>query len=113
MLAFGWELAIVSNVNDRTFHYFSDSWTSGTPFGTDDLTDTKNALYPSYTTTYVESIKIWMDGSLSGTCTTCTYEFVLPDEYKGKYTLQELVTLDGGVSASTKHHCPNFSSLDV
>ena len=99
-----WNLVLVSNVNDGTFYYDSDVWTNGIPFNDNDNNDDdagdQNALFSAYTTIYVESIKMYMDGTKDGSCTTCTYEFNLADEYRGKYTLQQLVTMGGGVCNS-------------
>ena len=96
--AASWELVLVSNENNDDFKYFSERWTTGTPFNTGDTTDTKNALFPAYTSIFVEKVRIEMDGTASGTCgSACSHVFALPDAYKGKYTLQELVTMGGGV----------------
>ena len=96
-----WELAIVSNQNNEDFHYYSDHWTDGAPFNTDDKTDTKNAMFAAYNTTFVQSIRLQLDGTKGGTCSACFFEFDLPDAYWGKYTLRQLVTLDGGVRMCT------------
>lgn len=96
-----WELALASNEDNDDFKYFSDVWTTGTPFNTGDTTGTKNALYAAYSSVFVEKIRIEMDATKSGTCgSACTHTFSLPDAYRGKYTLQQLVTMGGGVRAT-------------
>jgi hypothetical protein len=92
-----WYPALVSNIDDTTFHYYSDVWFNSTPFNTQSST-TKNALFASYSTIFVEKVRITMDGTTGKTCgSSCTFTFSLPEAYSGKFTLMELVTTDGGI----------------
>jgi hypothetical protein len=92
-----WFPALSSNVDDDTFHYYSDVWFNSTPFNTQ-YPNTKNALFESYSTIYVEKVRITMDGTTDKSCgTQCTFTFSLPESYAGRFTLKELVTTDGGI----------------
>jgi hypothetical protein len=92
-----WYPALVSNIDDTTFHYYSDVWFNSTPFNTQSST-TKNALFASYSTIFVEKVRITMDGTTGKTCgSSCTFTFSLPEAYSGRFTLMELVTADGGI----------------
>lgn len=92
-----WSTAIVSRIDDSTFHYDSHVWTDGIPFN-EDSASTNNALFASYASVYVSKIRINMDGSGDGSCgNRCIYTFDVPDRQAGRYTLKDLVTLDGGV----------------
>jgi hypothetical protein len=92
-----WFPALSSNIDDDTFHYYSDVWFNSTPFNTQ-YPNTKNALFESYSTIYVEKIRITMDGTTDKSCgTQCTFTFSLPESYAGRFTLKELVTTDGGI----------------
>lgn len=92
-----WYTALTSNIDDTTFHYYSDVWYNSTPFNTKYST-TKNALFEAYSTIYVEKVRISMDGTTDKSCgTRCTFTFSLPESYAGRFTLMELVTTDGGI----------------
>jgi hypothetical protein len=92
-----WFPALSSNIDDDTFHYYSNVWFNSTPFNTQ-FPNTKNALFESYSTIYVEKIRITMDGTTDKSCgTQCTFTFSLPESYAGRFTLKELVTTDGGI----------------
>lgn len=41
-----------------------------------------------------------MDGTRAGTCSSCTHVFDLPPDMAGRYTLKDLVTMEGGVRGS-------------
>lgn len=59
-----WHPALISKVNDDTFHYYSDVWEDGTPFNTDqNWTDVtvENSLFDAYANIYVQGIRIHMD----------------------------------------------------
>jgi hypothetical protein len=72
-------------------------WFNSTPFNTQ-YPNTKNALFESYSTIYVEKVRITMDGTTDKSCgTQCTFTFSLPESYAGRFTLKELVTTDGGI----------------
>ena len=59
---------------------------------------TSNYLGEAYSDIFVTYIRVKMDGTVGGTCASdCTYTFSLPDSHSGRYTLQELVTMDLGV----------------
>jgi hypothetical protein len=93
-----WYPALVSNIDDTTFHYYSDVWFNSTPFNTQSST-TQNALFDSYSTIFVEKVRITMDGTTGKTCgSSCTFTFSLPEAYSGRFTLMELVTTDGGIN---------------
>lgn len=94
-----WHTALVSNIDDNTFHYYSNVWYNSTPFNTKSST-TKNALFQSYSNIYVEKIRITMDGTTDKSCTTCTFTFSLPEDYSGRFTLMELVTTEGGIETT-------------
>ena len=95
-----WSTALVSNIDDSTFYYYSPVWYNSTPFNTQSST-TKNALFASYSTIYVEKIRITMDGTLDKSCkTACVFTFSLPDDYSGRFTLMQLVTTEGGIEAT-------------
>jgi len=91
-----WYTAIVSNVNNDDFYFHSPNWKNGTVFGTN-TSDSTNAMFDAYSTIYVKQVMIDMDGTVDGSCTTCAHVFNLPSSHYGKYTLSELVNLDGGV----------------
>jgi hypothetical protein len=92
-----WYTALTSNVDDDTFYYYSDVWFNSTPFNTKTST-IDNALFLSYSTVYVEKVRITLDGTSSGTCgSSCVLTFIVPPSHFGKYTLMDLVTNDGGV----------------
>jgi hypothetical protein len=123
-----WTTALTSNIDDTTFHYYSDVWFNSTPFNTQ-FSATKNALFESYSTVFVEKVRITMDGTTGKTCgSSCTFTFSLPEAYSGRFTLMELVTTEGGIdmvddreiswvrsfpvsSLSPSYPCP-FSSSD-
>lgn len=91
-----WWTALTSNVDDSTFYYYSDVWFNSTPFNTA-TSDVDNALFESYSTVYVERVRITLDGTTDGSCgSACVLTFVVPPQHFGKYTLMELVTDDGG-----------------
>jgi hypothetical protein len=92
-----WTTALTSNIDDTTFHYYSDVWFNSTPFNTQ-FSATKNALFESYSTVFVEKVRITMDGTTGKTCgSSCTFTFSLPEAYSGRFTLMELVTTEGGI----------------
>lgn len=92
-----WFTALTSNVDDETFHYYSPVWFNSTPFNTDTY-EVDNALFESYSTVFVEQVRITLDGTSDGSCgSSCTLTFALPPTHYGKYTLMDLVTMDGGV----------------
>lgn len=92
-----WYTALVSNVDDETFYYHSNVWFNSTPFNTE-TSNVDNALFQSYSTVYVERVRITLDGTLSATCgSSCVLTFIVPPSHFGKYTLMHLVTNDGGV----------------
>lgn len=95
-----WLTALTSNIDDGTFYYNSPVWFNSTPFNTQSST-TKNALFSSYSTIYVQKIRITMDGTTDKSCgTRCIFTFSIPESYSGKFTLKDLVTLEGGLEIS-------------
>ena len=92
-----WNIALSSRVDDQTFYYSSPVWNSTSSFNTSSYL-TNNALFPSYSSVYVQKIRITMDGTSSKTCgSNCVFTFSVPSEYSGKFTLRELVMMEGGV----------------
>lgn len=91
-----WQTALTSNIDDGTFYYYSNVWYNSTPFNTQSST-TKNSLFSSYSTIYVEKIRITMDGTTDKSCKTCSFTFSLPQDYSGRFTLMDLVTTEGGI----------------
>ena len=92
-----WSTALVSRVDDETFHYDSSVWTEGIPFNEAE-SSTQNALFSAYSSVFISKIRITMDGSGDGSCgNRCVFTFDVPDRFAGKHSLRDLVTLDGGV----------------
>ena len=99
--SYTWYNVISNQVNDATFYYDSNVWfnssaLNGNCAGCFSGTTARNAKTSFYSTIYVQKIKVTMAGSVAGVANS--YDFDLPSYHAGKFTLMDLVTMDGGVA---------------